>query len=68
MKPTATRPVDEDATRQIQEEERISRLLQTNGFRLKPKRTGYVVVEPLGGRERLRSLDELQQYCRRMIP
>lgn len=62
---TTRQPIDDEAIGRIREEDRISRVLEENGYRLKPKRNGYVVVEPLGGREKLRSLAELQEYVKR---
>ena len=46
---TTRQPIDDEAIGRIREEDRISRILEENVYRLKPKRNGYVVVEPLGG-------------------
>lgn len=65
---TARQPIDDEAMCRAREEDRISRVLKENGYRLKSKRNGYVVVEPMGGRVRLRSFAELREYVQRWLP
>ena len=39
-------------------------LLRSKGYKLVPAGSGWVVKEPLGGRQRISTLDELEQYAK----
>ena len=42
----------------------VEALLRSKGYRLKSRYNGWIVIEPLGGRQSVPTLDELEKYAR----
>lgn len=58
---------DKDRDAVPEQVERCVVVLQRNGYVVKERRYGWLVMEPLGGRQRIASADDLTAYTARVV-